>query len=298
VGDRGMVTKARLSELRDLEGLNTISALTHGQMRKLLERKVIETELFDEQSIIEVIDPENKQERYCLCRNPVTRESERKSRRRLIELTEVGLKQIANYKKKVTVEVLGARIGKLLAKYKMGKFFEWSVTPDPDPKAKAKATSSRGHRVNWSLKEGKIAEEELLDGCYIVNTDVPLESMATDEVVANYKRLGNVERAFRSMKQVHLEIRPVYHKIDRRIKAHVFLCTLSYYVQWHLIERLKPLFETDGKGKDRRWTVQNTVERLKQVCRNQVQVDGVEFHQVTELDDEQRQIFDLLQVAL
>lgn len=292
VGDRGMVTKARLSELRDLDGLNTISALTHGQMRKLLERKVIETELFDEQSVVEVIDPENKEERYCLCRNPVTRESERKNRQRLIELTEAGLEQIADYKKKVTVEMLGARVGKLLAKYKMGKFFEWSVDPDPEAK------SSQEHRVKWSLKQDKITEEELLDGCYIVNTDVPAESLATDEVVANYKALGNVERAFRSMKQVHLEMRPVYHKIDRRIKAHVFLCALSYYLQWHLMQRLKPLFETDGEGKERRWTVSNAVERLKQVCRNEVQADGVRFHQVTELDDEQRRIFDLLQVAL
>jgi transposase len=292
VGDRGMVTKARLSELRDIEGLNTISALTHGQMRALLERKVIAPELFDETNVIEVIDPEDNRERYCLCRNPITREAERKTRRRLIALTESNLGQIADYKKKVTVEMLGARIGKLLAKYKVGKFFEWSVEPDPEAK------KSREHQVKWSLKEDKIASEELLDGCYIVNTDASVERFATDEVVANYKELGNVERAFRSMKQVHLEMRPVYHKIDRRIKAHLFLCTLSYYLQWHLMQRVSPLLESGGEGKDRRWTVQNVIERLRQVCRNQVQADGVRFHQVTELADDQREIFNLLQVAL
>ena len=292
VGDRGMLTKARLEDIRDIEGFNTIGALTHGEMRDLLEKKVITPELFDERKTVEVIDPKNKRERYCLCRNPETRESERKTRLRLIELTKEGLEKIENYKKKVTVEVLGARIGKLLAKYKMGKFIEWSVEVAPGAK------SSLGHQVKWSVQKDKIAWEELLDGCYIVNTDVTTERLASGEVVASYKALGNVERAFRSMKQVHLEMRPVYHKIDRRIKAHVFLCTLSYYLQWHLMERVKPLIESGGQGKERRWTVQNVIERLRQVCRNEVQVDGVKFDQVTELDEEQREIIDLLQVAL
>ena len=292
VGDRGMITQARLSELRDIDGLNTISALTHGQMNDLLKRQVIDADLFDEKSVVEVIDPENTSERYCLCRNPVTRESERKSRQRLIELTKEGLETIANYKRKVSVETLGARVGKLLAKYKVAKFFEWKVEADPE------AEKSLGHRLEWSLNQEKIDREALLDGCYVVNTDVTAERMDKDEVVSNYKGLGHVERAFRSLKQVHLEMRPVYHKIDRRIKAHVFLCTLAYYVQWHMTERLGPLFEADGQGKERRWTVQNVIERLKQVTRNEVECNGVRFHQVTERDEEQAQILDLLQVAL
>ena len=209
VGDRGMVTQTRLSELRDIEGLNTISALTHGQMHNLIEREVIQADLFDEKCVIEVSDPENARERYCLCRNPVTREREGKTRQRLLELTEGGLGEIANY-----------------------------------------------------------------------------------------KGLGHVERTFRSLKQVHLEMRPCYHKIDRRIKAHVFLCTLAYYVQWHLMERLEPLFAADADGKDRRWTVQNVIERLKHVTRNEVESNGVRFHQTTECDVEQKQILDLLRVAL
>lgn len=292
VGDRGMVTKAKLSELRDIDGINTISALTHAQMRDLLERKVVDLELFDEKNVVEVVDPDNKKERYCLCRNPVTREAERKTRLRLIELTKSGLEQIANYKMKATVEVLGARVGKLLAKYKVGKFFEWEVVPDPKEK------KSRRHQVKWNLLDDKITEEELLDGCYIVNTDASVKRFATDEVVANYKALGNVERNFRSMKQVHLEMRPVYHKIDRRIKAHVFLCTLSLHLQWHLMQRVKPLIEAGGEGNERRWTVQNIIERLGQVRRSQVQAEGVKFQQVSELDAEQREIFKLLQVAL
>lgn len=292
VGDRGMVTCARLEELRDVEGLNTISALTHRQIVKLLERRVVEADLFDEHSIVEVLDPDTPGERYCLCRNPVTARSEGRSRRRLIELSIEGLEKIAAYKQKTTVENLGARVGKHLAKYKMGKFFAWSVQADPKEK------NSRQHRVLWTLEEEKIASEELLDGCYIIRTEVEATRMGKDEVVANYKALAHVERAFRSLKTTHLEIRPVYHKKDERIKAHVFLCTLAYYLQWHTIERLRPLFENDGQGKERRWTVQNVIERLKQICRNTVSVNGASFHQITETDEEQREIIDLLKVPL
>ena len=292
VGDRGMVTKARLSELRDIEGLNTISALTHGQMNELIKREVIQADLFDETCVVEVSDPENAEERYCLCRNPATRERERKTRKRLLELTENGLSEIANYKRKTTVEALGARVGKLLGKDKMAKFIEWNIIPDPE------SGKSTGHELRWHLKAETIAKEELLDGCYIVNTDASAGAMDKDEVVENYKGLGHVERAFRSLKQVHLEMRPCYHKIDRRIKAHVFLCTLAYYVQWHLMERLGPLFADDGEGKERRWTVQNVIERLKQVTQNEVECNGLRFHQTAECDAEQRQIVDLLQVAL
>jgi transposase len=292
VGDRGMVTEARLENLRGIDGLNTISALTHHQIRKLLEREVIQAELFDEQNIVEVIDPENEAERYCLCRNPVTAQSERKSRQRLIELSEEGLNEIAAYKRKTTVEILGARVGKHLAKYKVAKFFKWEVEAD------SKQKTSRRHKVVWQLDKEKIAAEESLDGCYIVRTDVSAGHLGTSQVVSGYKALANVEQAFRSLKMTHLEIRPVYHKKDERIKAHVFLCTLAYYVQWHLVERLRPLFEADAEGKYRRWTVQNVIERLRQICRNRVRLGGIEFHQVTDLDDEQKEILQLIKVPM
>jgi transposase len=127
VGDRGMVTQARLKELRDINGLNTISALTHRQIVQLLERKVIQAELFDEHKIIEVHDPQSPAQRYFLCRNPLSREKETKTRKRLLDLTVQGLTQLADYKQRVTVETLGSRVGKLLAKYKMGKFIDWHI---------------------------------------------------------------------------------------------------------------------------------------------------------------------------
>lgn len=129
VGDRGMVTQSNLKELSDLEGLNTIGALTHREIVRLLERRVIQTELFDQRKVVEVHDPDSD-ERYCLCRNPNTAQREGKTRRRLLDLTSKGLDGIGVYKKSTTVETLGARVGKLLAKYKMGKFVDWCQRRD------------------------------------------------------------------------------------------------------------------------------------------------------------------------
>jgi len=291
VGDRGMLTAARLADLSTIEGLNTISALTHHQLADLLNRKVIEPELFDEKNIVEITDPENDSERYCLCRNPVTAESETVTRQRLLDLTEEGLKKIAAYKQAATVEVLGARIGKLLAKYKMGKFITWEVESAANRK-------SKDHVVKWSINQQKVSKEQLLDGCYIVRTDVPGESMNTGEVVAGYKALGGVERAFRSLKTALLEMRPIYHKKDERIKAHVFMCMLAYYLQWHLVDRLRPLFEADGKGDQRRWTVENVIERLAAIQSNRGEASGVQFEQITELDMDQKEIVRLLGIAM
>jgi transposase len=119
--------------------------------------------------------------------------------------------------------------------------------------------------------------------------------MAQQKVVASYKSLSLVEGAFRNLKTVSLEMRPVFHKKDDRIRSHVFLCLLAYYVQWHAQQRLQPLFAQDGKGKDRQWTFHNVLERLKALRRQRVKVGRVEFDQVAEADEEQRQILALLQ---
>ncbi len=291
VGDRGMLTAARLNDLRGIDGLNTISALTHHQLADLLLRDIIQPELFDEKNIVEITDPENDRERYCLCRNPVTAESETATRKRLLELSEEGLKKIADYKQSTTVEILGARIGKLLAKYKMGKLITWEVVRNGDLK------KSKNHIVKWSIDDAKASREQALDGCYIVRTDVPEDAMNTGEVVGGYKALGGVERAFRSIKTALLEMRPIYHKKDDRIKAHVFMCMLAYYLQWHFVDRLRPLFERDGEGKERRWTVENVIERLATIRSNRVEANGVAFDQITESDAEQSEILRLLKQA-
>jgi hypothetical protein len=291
VGDRGMVTQGRFEDIRKLKNINTISALTHGQLRELLNRKVFEPELFDERNIIEIIDPDDNELRYCLCKNPVTQQNETATRARLLGLTKDELNNIANYKKKTTVEKLGARVGRTLAKYKMGKFVDWSIDADKDD------LKSISHKLTWTFNQEKIDKEEQLDGCYVIRTDSPQDQLTSKKIVHAYKSLGNVERAFRNLKTVQLEMRPVYHKTDDRIRAHVFLCMLAYYVQWHMLQRLRPLFDSDGIGSKRRWTFSGIIECMRQRCRHTVRAQNIKFQQDGELTEEQQKITDLLKMT-
>jgi hypothetical protein len=292
VGDRGMITQSNIETLKDEEDLQTIGALTHGEMMALLKEKVIDLDLFDERSIHEVTDPADPSRRYCLCRNPQTAQRESATRQRLLDLTATALAEIGAYKRATTVEKLGARVGKVLAKYKMGKFIQWSIAAD-----QTKPTS-RTHRLVWSINADKVAQEKRFDGCYIITSDVDKDQMNTVEVVTAYKSLTFVERAFRNLKTVQLEIRPVYHKNDERIRSHVFLCMLAYYLQWHMEQRLAPLFANDGQGQERRWTFRGVIDCLTQITRNRVTVSGAEFYQNSTPTQEQEQILDLLQVSM
>ncbi|WPL17512.1 Transposase [Thiorhodovibrio winogradskyi] len=292
VGDRGMVTRSTIDKLKDEKDLQTIGALTHGEMMTLLKNKVITLDLFDERSIHEVSDPDEPTRRYCLCRNPQTAVRESQTRQRLLDLTTKTLTEIAAYKRATTVEKLGARVGKVLAKYKLGKFIQWAIEADPQQE------KSCQHRLTWSIKTEKVEHEKRFDGCYVITSDVDKEQMKTLDVVRAYKSLTFVERAFRNLKTVQLEIRPVYHKTDDRIRSHVFLCMLAYYLQWHMEQRLAPLFANDGEGKDRRWTFRGVIDCLAQITRNRVTVNGTEFDQKSIPTPEQEQILELLQVTM
>jgi transposase len=283
VGDRGMVTQANYEKVKDWEGLWTISALTHQQILDLLERKLITPELFDERKVVEVIDPDNPKLRYCLCRNPETKAREGATRQRLLELTRSGLEKIARSKRKADAAHIGARVGKLLAKYKMGKFVSWEV---------------KRRKLLWSVDPKKVQAEEIWDGCYVVRSDVPQAELAAAQTVAGYKKLALVEQAFRQIKTVQLEVRPVYHKLDRRIRSHVFLCMLAYYLQWHMKQRLAPLFAQDGTEKNRRWSFANVLERLKAIRQERAKLNGIEFNQVTVPQADQQEILELLKVKL
>ncbi len=283
VGDRGMITQAKARELQQVEGLHTITALTHRQIVELLERQVIKAELFDEKQTVEILDPEHQQQRYCLCRNPQSAARQGATRQRLLDLTQAGLAKMAARKKKTAAARLGAQVGRLLARYKMRKFVNWEI---------------RDGRLQWHWKEEQITQEKLFDGCYIIRTDTPSRQMSADQVVCSYKSLSMVEQAFRTLKTVALEIRPVYHKKDERILSHVFLCVLAYYLQWHMEQRLEPLFEQDGQGKRRQWTVENVIQRLKAIRRQRVRANGIEFNAVTRPEEDQQKILDLLKVKL
>jgi transposase len=283
VGDRGMITQANARKLENVQGLHTISALTHAQMFELVERKVMQLEFFDEKKIAEVIDPNKPQQRYCLCRNPDTQARETATRKRLLELTRQGLDKLVKRKNKGAPDKLGSQVGRLLQKYKMGKFFKWEI---------------KEGRLEYQLEEQAVAQEQLFDGCYVVNTTVSAGLMKETQVVETYKSLSFVEQAFKSLKTMALEIRPVFHKNDDRIRSHVFLCMLAYYVYWHMRQRLSPLFEKDGSGKDRQWTMENVIEHLGGIRKQQVSVAGIQFEQITQPTDQQKQILDLLGVKL
>ncbi len=280
VGDRGMLTSARLAEL-SAAGLRSVTALTHPQMLQLMQRRVIQPSLFDEREIAEIYDPETPALRYLLCRNPVTAAQEGETRRALLAKTREELQRIAAGRRKSRDAAVGAAVGKVLAHWKMGKFITWSV---------------REGRLAWQVDEARVSQEEALDGCYVIRTDVAAPEMDKNQAVACYRSLARVERAFRSLKTVRLEIRPTYHHLDRRIEAHVFLCMLAYYVEWHMRQRLAPLFEADGQGKDRRWTFAGVLERLKSIREETGVLQGHEVSWITTPDEEQRQILDLLEV--
>ena len=279
VGDRGAITQANAAQIQSASDLHSISALTHPEIVKLLERKVLQAELFDEKKIVEVLDPADPTKRYCLRRNPDTAQRETTTRRRLLDCTRDGLEKIVQSPRREKDEIIGARVGKLLARYKMGKFVSWSVVE---------------RKLQWAFDEAAIAAEQVFDGCYVIRADVPKELMAATELVLAYKSLSLVEQAFRNLKTVSLEMRPVYHKTDDRIRSHVFLCMLAYYLQWHLTQRLKPLFKSDGQGKNRQWRIQNVFESLKGIRRERIKVDAIEVEITTQPDADQQRILDLL----
>jgi transposase len=280
-GDRGMLTRARLAEV-SAAGMRSVTALTHPQMWELVHRKVIAPSLFDEKNIAEITEPEDPSIRYLLCRNPLTAEKERKTRRALIEKTREALEKLARSRKKRTPEQIGAVAGQALAKWKVGKFFAWRVGDG---------------KLQWSLDESRVQQEESLDGCYVVRTDASREVLDKTQAVGAYRQLALVDRGFRQLKTVALEIRPVYHQLDQRIEAHVFLCMLAYYVQWHMQQKLAPLFESDGTGKDRRWTWAGVLERLKSLHRQTVSMNGTSVTLTSRPDDEQEELLRLLEVA-
>ncbi len=281
-GDRGMITSARLEDLSEA-GLRSVTALTHPQIQRLIARGTIQAGLFDERQIAEVYDPDQPAVRYLLCRNPVTAQKETRTRQALIEKTSKDLQRVANSRKKRTAAALGAAVGKALARWKVGKFFTWQV---------------EGGRLTWSLNTALVEQEQALDGCYVVRTDVSAKLWDRAQAVAAYRSLSLVEQAIRQLKTVSLEIRPTYHHLDKRIKSHVFLCVLAYYVQWHMQQRLEPLFAEDGKGSERRWTFPGVVERLKSIRQERVEIGGTEVQLTTTPDEEQTKLLELLKVAV
>lgn len=283
-GDRGMLTQKRIDEVSETD-YSTITALTHPQIESLLAKNNIQMELFDSRDTVEVIDDSNEKIRYILCKNEYTMKSETETRQALIAKVELELDKKARVKKKRDPLKLAASIGRLFERCRVEKLFDWDIDADG--------------KLSWSLNEEKVKQDQLLDGCYVIRTDAPAETLDKDEVVQGYRNLQKVEQAFRNLKTVSLELRPMYHKTDERLKSHIFISTLAYYIQWNAIQRLKPLFEQDAKFKEKRWTFEMIVERLKSIRMTEVLIDGTLIKtELSQPDKEQQKILDLLGVKL
>ena len=235
VGDRGMLTEARIREDVRPAGLDWISALRGPAVRSLVESGAVQLSLFDETDLVEIRSDAYPGERLMVCRNPLLAEERARKREDLLRATEALLDPIVaattREKRRLKGEdKIGVRVGKVVGKYKMAKHFELDIEEDA---------------FGYRRKPESIAAEAALDGLYVVRTSLPAGELGAEGAVRAYKRLSAVERAFRSLKTVDLKVRPVFHRTADRVRSHVFLCMLAYYVEWHMRQRLKPLLFDD-----------------------------------------------------
>ena len=236
VGDRGILTEARIREEVEPAGLDWISALRGPAIRALVESGAVQLSLFDERDLVEVTSDAYPGERLVVCRNPLLAEERARKRAALLDATEAVLAPIAaatrREKRRLRGESkIGARVGRVITRYKMAKHFEWSI----DEKG----------GLTYRRNASSIAAEAALDGLYVVRTSVPETELDAHGTVRAYKCLSTVERAFRSLKTVDLKVRPVFHRSAERVRAHVLLCMLAYYVEWHMRQRLSPMLFDD-----------------------------------------------------
>jgi hypothetical protein len=236
VGDRGMITQARIDqELASVEGLDWISALRAPSIAGLVESGALQLSLFDQRDLAEISSPEFPGERLIVCKNPLLAEERTRKRTELLAATEWALAHIAAATQRAKrplrgKEHIALRVGTVLGRYKMGKHFTLSISDSA---------------FSYARDEAAIQREAALDGFYVLRTSVEASRLSAEETVRSYKRLAQVERAFRSLKSVDLHIRPIHHRRAERVRAHVFLCMLAYYLEWHMRERLKPLLFDD-----------------------------------------------------
>jgi hypothetical protein len=240
VGDRGMLTAARVDALRTLGGFGWVTALRAPAVAALAaEQGPLQLSLFDQANLAEIAHPDYPGERLICCRNPALAVERARKRDVLLAATQTALGRIATQVsagRLVDPVKIGLRVGKAAGRHKMAKHFTLDIGP--------------GH-FTFTRDQAAIDTEAALDGIYVLRTSVPTEQMTTAAVVHAYKNLANVERDFRSLKTIDLDLRPIHHYTATRVRAHVFLCALAAYLTWHLRENLAPLTFTDEHPPER-----------------------------------------------
>ena len=234
VSDRGMVTEANIELMRAQDGVDWITALKAPTIKKLARSGVFQPSLFDEQNLATITDAKDfPGERLVVCRNPLIASQRMRKREQLLAATETDLAQIAQRVVNGTLtgaDQIGLAVGPAVKRYRMRKHFELAITDTT---------------FTYQRKSGQIATEAALDGFYILRTSLSSETLAEADVVRTYKNLEQAERAFGSFKGPDLEIRPIHHHLEDRVRAHVLICMLAYYLTWHLKAAWKPLTFTD-----------------------------------------------------
>jgi transposase len=243
VGDRGLLTPPQIDKLKQHSGWGWITALTSGAIRELVANGALQLSLLDQKNLAEITAPDYPGERLMVCHNPLREEERKRKREALLEATEKSLakiaKEVARRKKKpLTAAEIGLKVGKVLGRYKVGKHFECQIGEGS---------------FAWSRRQDSIEQEAKLDGIYVLRTSEPAERLSTEDTVRSYKSLAEVERAFRCLKGIDLLVRPIRHRTEDRVPAHIFLCLLAYYVEWHLRRAWAPLlFEDEERPEERK----------------------------------------------
>ena len=235
VGDRGMITEARVETVLKPAGLDWITALRAPTIRTLLEQGAFQLSLFDERDLAEVTSPDFPDDRLVVCRNPWLAAERARKRLDLLAATEADLRKVAKAVARKTKPVRGAdkiglAAGAVLNRHKVAKHFILTITDDA---------------FGFERNTEAIEAEGKLDGFYVIRTNLDKATLATSDVVRVYKSLSQAERAFRSIKTVDLEIRPIHHRLSDRVRAHVLLCMLAYYLEWHMRQALAPILFDD-----------------------------------------------------
>src|SRR6266508_1429107 len=233
VGDRGMITTARIAALRKLPGASWITALRAPQIKALAEADAIQPSLFDQTNLAQITHPDYPDERLVVCRNPALGAERARKRSQLLDATEDALAKL-----QATVAAgrlkdhtkIAVRAGRIINKYKMAKHFDLHVEHG---------------QISWARRPERIQAEAAIDGIYVIRTPLPEQAMAATEVVGVYKSLAEVEADFRSWKATDLQLRPIYHWTEDRVRAHLLLCLLAGYLTWHLRRALAPITFTD-----------------------------------------------------
>jgi Transposase DDE domain len=236
VGDRGMITDARIREDLEPAGIDWITALRAPSIQQLAaEDGPLQLSFFDERDLAEIESPDFPGERLVVCKNHALAEERSRKRNELLDATERDLKAIQKRIERKRnplrgADEIGVAVGKIIGRRKVGKHFDITITDDS---------------LSFPRDHAAIAKEAALDGFYVLRTNVPADDLTADDTVRAYKSLARVERAFRSLKTVDLDIRPIYHYVSPRVRAHVFLCMLAYYLEWHMRQALAPMLFDD-----------------------------------------------------